>query len=100
MATLIENIAKTKENFRNIRDAINVVGDAVAFEPLTNEPVEEYPARINDATDMYGQSKYDEGYADGKADGGVTMICQRQTHEVITNLRKTKWFRLLSLLST
>ncbi len=70
MATLNENIAKTKENFRNIRNAINVVGDAVAYEPLINEPVEEYPTRLNEVVDQYGLIRYEDGYADGKADGG------------------------------
>ena len=70
MATLIENIAKTKENFRNIRKAINDVGDVAGFNNLTTEPVEEYPTRLNEAVDLYGLSKYEDGYADGKADGG------------------------------
>ena len=70
MATLTENIAKTKENFRNIRDAINVVGDVAGFNNLTTESVEEYPTRLNEAVDHYGLSRYEDGYADGKADGG------------------------------
>ena len=91
MATLIENIAKTKENFRNIRDAINDVGDVAGFNNLTTESVEEYPTRLNEAVDLYGLSKYEDGYADGKADGGggvdlskCKYIPKQATGKVIT----------------
>lgn len=70
MPTLAENVAKTKENFRNIRDAINEWGDKVSFERLTNEPVKEYTTRLNDVVDVYGFSNYEEGYEHGKAAGG------------------------------
>lgn len=65
MATLTENVAKTKENFRNIRDAINIGKSLAEKSPLTNEAVDTYATEvdsvINDAFNVGVEGGIEEG---------------------------------------